>query len=419
MSLWSELDNTQQPPASSGGAVHIRRPTEQVMLSSLRQWLLQDYVAAYCHALAATRIFRRCYWIDGLGALPRDTRTVSVESNGEQGKRRKQKKQVAPQIATLHPALQPLATLAQQLAQAPRPIALYGYLLSVARKRKGKPAARIETLPKEGGIISSDWQATSVLVLRELEQAPALFLLNPLGATLFNDELLSPLYQRAVPTELLFLLSHRQLLHHLNQAQHRREHATALTALLHTDRWKSLPTHEEASQQSLAGLIELFSASMQRHFHFPVQVLELPGLPRAATLVPLPYTLLFATRRQDSLLCMNDALSRSRRVLELQSYQGLLNEDWFMRQYTERLHTQRAEMAQRITHLGRAQRRSRWPDLRQQALLDHFGVLTVQEYDAIIKQLLAQGVVRCDWQRLAGAEDGQERVPGPGDILRW
>ncbi len=421
MSLWSDLDNTQQPLATSGGSAHTRRPTEQVMLSSLRHWLLQDYVAAYCHALAATRIFRRCYWIDALGALPRDTRisTSQPQVNEEQGKKRKAKKQVAQSTLSLHPALQPVVTLAQQLVQAQRPIALYGYLLNAGRKSRSKQAVQIEVLPKEGGIITAGWQNISTFILHELDQAPALFLLNPLGTTLFNDEQLLPLYQRTVPTELLFLLSHRQLLHHLHLAHHRREHATTLTTLLRTDRWKNLPTREEESQQAIIGLVELFGASMQRHFQFPVQQLELPGLPRLAMLTPLPYTLLFATRRQDSLLCMNDALCRQQHTLELQNYQGLLNEDWFMQQYTERQHAQRAEITQRIIHLGKAQRRSRWPDLRQQILLDSFGGLTVQEYDAIILQLLAQAIVRCEWQRVPGAPDTPERVPGSGDTLRW
>ena len=48
-----------------------RRPSERDVLSQLRTWLLEDYVAPYCRALASTRIFRHCYWIDALDGVSR------------------------------------------------------------------------------------------------------------------------------------------------------------------------------------------------------------------------------------------------------------------------------------------------------------------------------------------------------------
>src|SRR5438876_12080362 len=70
--LWPEFDNEHLLAESAGraqkqSASQRRRPTEQVILSTLREWLLHEYIVPYCRSLAATRIFRRCYWIDGLG----------------------------------------------------------------------------------------------------------------------------------------------------------------------------------------------------------------------------------------------------------------------------------------------------------------------------------------------------------------
>ena len=70
--LWPEFDNEQLQADSASRAQKQsiplrRRPTEQGVLSTLREWLLHDYLIPYCRSLAATRIFRRCYWIDGLG----------------------------------------------------------------------------------------------------------------------------------------------------------------------------------------------------------------------------------------------------------------------------------------------------------------------------------------------------------------
>src|SRR6266566_1652271 len=65
--LWPDFDNKQLQAESAGRAQkqstsQRRRPTEQVVLSTLREWLLHEYIVPYCRSLDATRIFRRCYW---------------------------------------------------------------------------------------------------------------------------------------------------------------------------------------------------------------------------------------------------------------------------------------------------------------------------------------------------------------------
>src|SRR5438128_7918124 len=102
--LWPEFDN-QQPLSEAAQRAHQRRrPTEQAVLSSLRDWLVHDYIVPYCRSLAATRIVRRCYWIDGLGGSP---------------------------------ILQPLASSAQVLAKESKAITLLSILLEAkGSKRK-------------------------------------------------------------------------------------------------------------------------------------------------------------------------------------------------------------------------------------------------------------------------------------------
>src|SRR6266849_6346507 len=99
--LWPEFDNKQLQAESAGRAQkqttsQRRRPTEQIVLSTLRNWLLHDYIVPYCRSLAATRIFRRCYWIDGLGG---------------------------------NPILQPILSISQALAKESKPITLHSILL--------------------------------------------------------------------------------------------------------------------------------------------------------------------------------------------------------------------------------------------------------------------------------------------------
>src|SRR2546426_11084428 len=183
LNLWAEFDNEQSPAESAGRTQNhrvSRRPTEQAILSSLRDWLLHDYIVPYSRSLAATRIFRRCYWIDGLGGSP---------------------------------ILQPLASIAQVLAKESKPITLLSILLEAkGSKRKEANVERSITFPKESGVVHTSWLEAAPTVLQAIDQSAAIFLLNPFaGSAPFSFEGLAPLYQRTAPTELCLLVSHRQV----------------------------------------------------------------------------------------------------------------------------------------------------------------------------------------------------------------
>ena len=253
------------------------------------------------------------------------------------------------------------------------------------------------------------------LLLQEIEQSPAIFLLNPFGSTMFTYDDLALLYQRTVPTELCFLVSHKQLETCLSAARRTPEQATLLTGLLRTDRWKTLPVTAEELTHTLDSLLDFFIASMQRHFLLPVQRIALPMQIRPAVVENIPYTLIFATRRQDSMFSMNDAVYLYRRQADEKSWQGLLNEEWFAEQEQLHINMNLRQLYQQTLQQGRTQRTRRWPDLRQQLLLINFGQFMLRDYDTIIHQLLLNQEVRCEWrQRSEG-----ERVPGNDDTLLW
>lgn len=416
MNLWADFDDTQHNAIVSVSQKSLRRLTEQVVLSSLREWLLHEYVPCYCHALAMSRIFRRCYWIDGLGGQTRAalaSLAIAEATDKPQGKRRKKESAVPL-------ALEPIMTLSRTLAQESIPIALHGLLLAADKKNGKAPKASVSAqpvnIPRESGIVTASWSEIATTLLAEIDQSPALFLLNPFGKLLFNFEQLAPLYQRTVPTEVLLFFSHQQLLQHFRNAQRTATQAATLTTLLRSDRWKALPTLPEESQQAIDGLIELVVGSMQRYFLLPVQRISLPVLLRPSVVERVPYTLLFATRRQDSLMSMNDAVCIHERNVSAESYHGLLTEEWFVRQQQERISTLLQDTLLRVQSIGRAQRIRRWPDLRQQVLLQQFGMLTITEYDSLLQQLLARGAVRCEWKR---SSLNGERIPGNEDTLFW
>src|SRR6266705_5505259 len=137
--LWSEF-NDEQPTSESAGRAQKqstsqrRRPTEQVVLSTLRDWLLHDYIVPYCRSLAATRIFRRCYWIDGIGGSS---------------------------------MLQSVVSIARVLAKESRPITLHSIVLEArGSKRKEVNAANSITLPQESGIVHASWPDIAPTILQ-------------------------------------------------------------------------------------------------------------------------------------------------------------------------------------------------------------------------------------------------------------
>jgi hypothetical protein len=468
MNLWADFDNQQQPVEETVRPKQRGRLTEQVILSFLRSWLLQDYVPSYSRALAAMRFYRRCYWIDAWGVNPRldgqaqaqgHTDTPSSTTTISTAKGRK-KEAVQP---LLPPVLQPVAALSVLLAQESRAIALYGIALTEGSSTRKDDKARLNkatdimedgdksttdrngtlntlVLPKESGMVGASWLEVGSALLQEINQSPAIFLLNPFGQALFRYENLAPLYQRTAPTELCLLLSHKQIEAQLMAASRSPANASVLTSLLRTDRWKTfVPKNAGAAQSAnsvnnannannansvndldrVNGLIELLVASMQKHF-LSVQRIELPVQTSPAVLEMAPFGLLFATRSKDSLACMNDAVCLYRRRLSRESYAGTLGEEWFMAQQQERDAEALQAMRQRVLQLGRAQRTRRWPDLRQQVLLANFGQWTLHDYDAMIAALLSEGMIRCEWRGRRSLDEGEgTRIPGNEDTLSW
>ncbi len=430
MNLWADYDNQHMPAEEAVRHKQRGRLTEQVMLSALRSWLLAEYVPSYSHALATMRFYRRCYWIDAWGMHTRANITIPptpvlpLKEGVKEGVKGR-KKEVAQ---VLPPVLQPVVALSVQLAQESRPLALYGIVLEAGSSTRKDGKARQNgnagdgetaqlalmsselTLPKESGVLHASWLEVGPTVLKEIDQPPAIFLLNPFGATIFRYDDLAPLYQRTAPTELCLLIPHKQVEAQLIASIRSPAIAATLTALLRTDRWKTLLPKDEEVGNRVDIFVDLLLASMQRQF-LSVQRIEVSVQTGPALIETAPYTLLFATRSKDSLLCMNDAVCIRRRGMLAQSYRGILGEDWFAAQQQERDEEELQQLRQRVLQLGRTQRIRRWPELRQQLLIATFGQFTVRNYDEIIVSLMREGTVHCEWKRRAtGNTDGSRHA---------
>ena len=392
--LWPDFDNDQLQTDSTGRTQkqftsRRRRPTEQVVLSTLREWHLYEYIVPYCRSLAATRIFRRCYWIDGLGGSH---------------------------------ILQPVLSTSQELAQENRSIFLhYVALESKSNKRKESSPGETIDIPKESGSLRAGWPDVAPSLLQSIDQSAAIFSLNPFASSVpFTFEDLSPLYQRTAPTELCLLISRKQIENRLIPFLRTPNGAAAFTSLLRNDRWKSILS-DSSEKDVVEKLIDAFFDSIQQQHFLTVQRIPLFMQTAPAVVEPIPYTIIFATRRQDSLFCMNEAVCVYNRRLHEHSLEGILTEAWFVAQQRERLEEEMRQLYQRVLQQGRAQRQRRWPDLRQQLLLTNFGQFTQHDYDIAIQKLLQSGEVHCEWRQkhVGNPQSETPPIPGNDDILLW
>ena len=529
--LWADEDNNVEIAPEATTRVEktgTMRPssralTEQRVVSALRAWLLTDYIAPYCRSLAATRIFRRCFLIDGLGYIKggkSDSRASQADKSavgainrplrgdmsavgatgradesaagatgradesaagatgradewaaGATGRADEsavgaieradesavgaigradesavgainrplrglfdEESQLSLERASNHKKasvspvpqiLQPVAALAQELTRESKPITLQALLLDGGRRRRNQPESSF-LLPKESSVIAAGWLDVAPPLLQAVEQSAAVFLLNPLrGMTqghvvpFFTADDFAPLFQRTAPTELCLLLSHAEMQEVFLPALRAPTGAAAFTTLLRSDRWKALLAKDEEPGRVIDDLIHLWRTALQPHF-LAVQRVTFPMIIGPATVEETPFSLLFATRRQDSLFDMNDAVCRYRSRLETESHRGLLNEAWFATQQQERLAAHMRDLREQTLRLGRAQSPRRWPDLRQQLLLTNFGAFTTRDYDETIARLLEEGEVRCEWRaRAVASENEAKRIPGNDDVLLW
>ena len=504
MNLWAESDNLElasaqeqaRKPGSAGGTRLIASSNIGAILSPLRSWLLADYVAPYCRSLAATRIFRRCFWIDALGGTRHAAKKAGA-GHGDEGERdssrpyifddfiqteqqasngsRPNKAAKKAQPVILPPALQAVAALADELAHDNKPIALQGIALDNGKNGGTRFIASAPfVLPKESSVINVSWRESAPALLPAIEQFAAIFLLNPLAVRSASSQKLSssqqgergrpqgspplhstaaltkgergrpqgspphahsspaltmnevpfltidelaPLFQRTAPTELCLLLMHRQVESIFLPTLRSPAGAAAFTALLRSDRWKGMLARESENAAKMNKAIDLWLAALQPHFSF-VQRIAFPMLIGPAAVEDAPCTLIFATRRQDSLACMNDAVCGYRRRLEDESRRGILNGDWFAAQQAERNAQALRQLSEDTLREGRARAPRRWPDLRQQLLLERFGQWMMREYDEVLCQLLQADEVRCEW-RQPDRENLPGRVPSNEDMLQW
>ena len=424
-SLFDDLE-TQASVAAPPAPRRVGQPTpgERAFWEDWKARALPGFVIPYCRALAASRLHRSCWWVDGLAAAGRSTGASAGSASAEAIEA------LAAASFTLR-ALRldahPLKSQELQAAPASEEPASNG------PKQRNTPA---RDQPSAQEIPAS---ASRSELPEMLGTSAAVLLLNPFAAPPLAAEDLLPLCQRRANTELLLTISAAQVerlaLHSLadngtgaravgerGDASPRLADAPppALTALLRSDNWKAVWTGEGTAASKVARMLDLLQGLLKPHFLY-VCLAPLGDAPTPR------HFLLFASRQYPGLVLMNDflcaELARLGREREAHALQG----DWFAKRRQRERAAAWAALKEELHTLGRARRARLWPDLKPTLVLGHFGQFSTADYDAALRELLQEGRVSCRWSpatlQAAPAETPDalpaERIPGQQDFLEF
>jgi hypothetical protein len=438
-SLFDDVETqTSQAAASASRRLGAFSPAERAAWQEWKARALPGFVAPYCQALAASRLHRSCWWVDGLAAAGRSQPPLESAAGA-----------VAEALAASGFALRPLR-LESQPPKSQRPQAAASALPTPAAEG---PASKTPKGRKPGGQESPAAQESPASASRSdlpalLGQAPAILLLNPFATPPLTADDLLPLCQRHAPTELLLTLSAAQLAQLAEQYQRPAarngtspDQAAAqphpLTALLRSDTWKAIWAEEGRAAEHVARTLDLLRGLLKPHFLYVC----LAPLDEAPT--PRRF-LLFASRQYASLTLMSDFLCAERarvaRERETQALQG----GWFARRREAARAKAWAALKEELHTLGLLRRARLWPDLKPALVLAHFGQFSTAEHDAALLELIEEGRVQCRWSpntsptTPAGDPDGgvpqghpgaapgadfnrrnEARIPGQQDFLEF
>lgn len=412
-SLFDELESTASETTNIQASA---APTsERAMLDDWAARLLAGVVVPYCRGLAAIRLHRSCWWLDGL------TNQRFTPNN----KRAAAFAEAAEKLAGAGFALRGLR-LEPPRARPKRGAADEGAAGTEPRGKADTPA-----VPTLAGITLGE-------LLERLGTAPAILLLDPLALPLIADDLL-PLCQRPAPTELLLVISAAKLERLAAGAlvppasvpgngapaetpvvppQEGAQQAP-LTALLRTDAWKGIWAKQGSRTEKVQRTLELLRALLKPAF------LHVCLAPLGEQPTPAPrHYLLFASRQESSVALVSDYLCAEQARMAAEREARALQGTWFARRREKARAAAWAALKEELHTLGRQRRARLWPDLKPLLVLTHFGEFSSADYDAALAELMSEGRVQCRWSPANAPNDGAagdsaRRVPGPQDFLEF
>ncbi len=417
-SLFDDLDTQAERVSVPGTRRASAPPGERAAWEAWKSSLLPGFVAPYGRALAASRLHRTCWWVEGLDASGRAPQGGAGAAFAE----------TVDTLAALGFALRGLRLVPERpkSRRAEEAGADTASASGSGRKtRPARPTAEVETTP---AVVAREDLLTT------LGTAPAVLLLNPLAAPPLTAEELLALCQRQAPTELLLTISAARLAqfaeeglaaqaasapeqgHPIHDAPH------PLTALLRSDAWKAIWSGPEKTPAKVQRTLELLRGLLKPRALYVC----LTALDEAPTPAPRRF-LLFASRQYASVALLNDFLCAERARLAHERETRALQGSWFAKRRAAARAAAWAALKEELHTLGRLRRARLWPDLKPLLLLDHFGQFSSADHDAALLELVSEGRVGCRWSPETAAADAgaasdtppAARVPGPQDFLEF
>lgn len=417
-SLFDELDTqageAPSPPKRRVGAPAI---SERAAWGTWEARLLPGFVMSYCQSLAASRLHRSCWWVDGLAAGNRGPHG----GTGGAGAFAEAAEALAASGFTLRGAWLEVRKSADKAPGATG--------ANMTEPTREEPASASQNGRRASEKLRSSGSEALIMVPREdlsavLGTSPAILLLNPFATPPLTADALLPLCQRQAPTELLLTISTARLEQLATQSlggQAQAQTAPALTALLRSDTWKTTWTGPGKSAEKVRRTLEMLRSVLKAHFLY-VCVATLDDLPS-----PAPRRLLlFASRQYASVALLNDFLCAEQARLARERETRALQGSWFARRRETGRAAAWAALKEELHTLGRLRRARLWPDLKPLLVLDHFGQFSAADHDAALLELLREGRIACRWSPAASSADSATpdtplalRVPGPQDFLEF
>ncbi len=420
-SLFDALDTH----ADVVGAPTARRratlaPGERAAWDAWKARLLPGFVAPSSRALAASRLHRSGWWVDGLAFVGRSPTGAAANAFAETAD------VLAASGFVLHGArLQPGRPAHTISADAGAPLAEPISAQQSGGQRNGRKAREQPQSPDAEALASMARED----LLATLGEAPAAILIDPFAAPPLMAEELLPLCQRQASTELLLAISSARLEQVAMQGlagqpapdASSQNQQVALTALLRSDAWKAIWSGPGKSAEKITRTLELLRGLLKPHFLF-VCLAALDEWPMPA---PRRY-LLFASRQYPSVALLNDFLCAEQARLAREREARALQGGWFARRRETARAAAWTALKEELHTLGRLRRARLWPDLKPLVVLAHFGHFSAADHDAALLELLREGRVACRWSPAAstapeapGNSPPAERVPGPQDFLEF
>lgn len=428
-SLFDELEtqaSVAAPPAPRRGIQPT--PGERAFWEEWRAGALPGFVVPYCHSLAASRLHRSCWWVDGLASAGRTSSAAgNAVSEAVEALAATNFTLRALRLDTHPPKSQGQEKAQLQAAPSENEPARNG------QKQRKRPA---HDQPPAQEIFAS---ASRSELPELLGTTAAVLLLDPFGASPLTAEDLLPLCQRRANTELLLTISAAQVERWAEQSladmsagdtspRPKDAPPPALTALLRSDTWKAIWNGEGTraagerggAANKVARTLDLLQGLLKPHFLY-VCLAPLGDAPTPR------HFLLFASRQYPGLVLMNDFLCAEQARLARERETRALQGDWFAKRRQKARAAAWAALKEELYTLGLARRARLWPDLKPTQVLAHFGQFSTADHDAALRELLQEGRVSCRWSpttpQAAPPETPDtppaERTPGQQDFLEF